>query len=137
MPTLHASLLAQLKLHSGNGTSHTGNASYLGNTHASYHISNPIKHKIAKEFLKAHPDLSFKEFVALLTALFAAPSYDEKAMAAMLIGEAAVLLLRGIVWRLNVRICGLCRGILRSAEFDSAEQSVRGGYLTLYIIQGV
>lgn len=88
MPTLHASLLASLKRHSGNGTSHTGNASYLGNAHASYRISNPIKHRIAKEFLKAHKDLSFKEFVALLNALFAAPSYDEKAMAAMLIGEA-------------------------------------------------
>jgi 3-methyladenine DNA glycosylase AlkD len=88
MSTLHSSLLAGLKRHSNHGTSHTGNASYLGNTHASYHISNPIKHRIAKEFLKAHKDLSFKEFVALLNALFAAPSYDEKAMAAMLIGEA-------------------------------------------------
>jgi 3-methyladenine DNA glycosylase AlkD len=87
-PTLHASLLSALKQHAGNGTKHSGNATYLGNSHSSYHISNPIKHKIAKEFLKTHKDISFKEFVGLVDALFAAGSYDEKSMAAMLIGYA-------------------------------------------------
>ena len=88
MPSLHSSLLAELKRHAGNGTKHSWNAGYLGNAHVSYHISNPIKRKIAREFLAAHKDMSFREFIGLLDALFAAPSYDEKATAALLIGYA-------------------------------------------------
>jgi len=88
MPTLHSQLLTELKRHAGNGTKHTGNAGYLGNAHFSYHISNPVHRVLAREFLAAHKDLSFREFVALLDALFAAPSHDEKSMAALLIGYA-------------------------------------------------
>jgi len=88
MPSLHSQLLTELKRHAGKGTKHTGNAGYLGNAHFSYHISNPVKRVLAREFLAAHKDLSFREFVALLDALFAAPSHDEKSMAALLIGYA-------------------------------------------------
>ena len=46
------------------------------------------KRKSAKDFLKNHKDISFKEFVALLDVLFKAKSYDEKSLAAILIGYA-------------------------------------------------
>jgi 3-methyladenine DNA glycosylase AlkD len=69
MPTLHSQLLTELKRHAGNGTQHTGNAGYLENAPASYHISNPVKRVVAWEFL-------------------AAPSHDEKSMAAMILGYA-------------------------------------------------
>lgn len=85
---LHKEFIADLKKYSGRGTKHSGNASYLGNAHFSYHIANPIKREIAKAFLKRHSDLSHKEFVGLLDDLFQGTSHDEKSIAAMLLGYA-------------------------------------------------
>src|SRR5258708_5194569 len=84
--SLHQEILSNLKKYSGQGTKHSANASYLGNTHFSYNISNPIQRSIIKEFIKNHPDISFVEFSELLDLLFASNSHDEKSIAGMLIG---------------------------------------------------
>lgn len=82
----HARLLASLKKHSGKGTNHTKDSAYLGNTHFSYDVSNPLKRQIIKEFIAKHREISLAEFIALLDSLFAARSYDEKSIAGMLVG---------------------------------------------------
>lgn len=86
----HGEILSELEKHSGHGTKHSGNAAYLGNTHFSYHISNPVRRDIAKAFLKTHKDISFKEFAQLLDALFKGKSHDEKSIAAMLLEYSKV-----------------------------------------------
>ncbi len=45
--------------------------------------------------------------------------------------------MRGIAWRLGVRLRAFCRVILRGAEFDLPEECVRGGDLPFYFIQGI
>lgn len=87
---LHGEILSELEKHSGRGTKHSGNAAYLGNTHFSYHISNPVKRDITKTFLKNHKDVSPKEFLGLLDALFSGKSHDEKSIAAMLLEYSKV-----------------------------------------------
>jgi 3-methyladenine DNA glycosylase AlkD len=82
----HKEILVEFQKHGGHGTSHSGNSSYLGNGHFSYHLSNPVKRDIAQRFVRKHKEMSFGEFSALLDELFAGPSYDEKSFAAMLIG---------------------------------------------------
>ncbi len=84
--TLHQEILTNLKKHSGKGTKHTGNVAYLGNDHFSYHISNPIKRTIIKEFVSRHKDISLQEFTDLLDVLFESSSHDEKSIAGMLLG---------------------------------------------------
>ncbi|MEI8061668.1 MAG: DNA alkylation repair protein [bacterium] len=81
----HQEIVAEFKKHSGQGTEHSWNSSYLGHTHFTYNTSNPIKRKIAKEFVKKHKDISNKEFKSLLDALYTSPSYDEKSFASMLL----------------------------------------------------
>ena len=61
-------------------------AGYLGNGHFSYHISNPVKWNILKDFVKKHKEISLEEFTGLLDILYSGASYDEKSIAGMLIG---------------------------------------------------
>lgn len=82
---LHKEILSELRKHSGRGTKHSGNAAYLGNAHFSYHISNPLKRKIVKDFIGKHKDISPKEFIGLLNTLFAGRSHDEKSIAGLLL----------------------------------------------------
>jgi 3-methyladenine DNA glycosylase AlkD len=90
MPTnLHAEILLELKKNAGHGTAHSGDTSYLGNAHFSYHISTPVKRKIAKAFLKERCEISPEDFLNLLNGLFKAKSFDEKAIATELLGHSA------------------------------------------------
>jgi len=84
----HKEIEGELKKHAGHGTTHSDNPNYHGSSHFSYHTSNPVKRKIAKEFLRKHKNLSQKEFVDLLNALYKARSHDEKHVAGMLLGYA-------------------------------------------------
>jgi 3-methyladenine DNA glycosylase AlkD len=86
----HQEILSGLKKYSGQGTKHSGNAAYLGNDHLSYHISNPLKRKIALQFVRTHRDISFQDFLALLDLLYASESHDEKSIAGMPIGYYAL-----------------------------------------------
>lgn len=83
---LHSEILLALKKHAGLSTKHSGSAGYLGNSHFSYRISVPIQRDIARAFLRKHKEISPKEFFGLAHVLFTGRSYDEKAMAAMLLG---------------------------------------------------
>jgi 3-methyladenine DNA glycosylase AlkD len=87
---LRAEILFQLKKHSGRGTKHSGDAAYLGNAHFSYHISTPVKRNIAKTFVKTRGEISPAEFLRLLDGLFRGKSYDEKAIAAELLGFSPI-----------------------------------------------
>lgn len=84
---LREEILFELRRYSGHGTKHSGNAAYLGNTHFSYHISNPVKRKIAKEFIR---DIPLEEFVGLLNALFEGKSHEEKSIAGVLLEYSKV-----------------------------------------------
>ncbi len=81
----HREILSELKKHAGHGTSHSGNGSYSGNEHFSYHLSAPLRKEITRAFLRKHKDMPFGEFPDLLDALFAAPSHDEKLIASIFI----------------------------------------------------
>lgn len=85
---LHSEILREFKKHAGRGTQHSGSTSYLGNNHFSYRISVPVLRDIARAFLRKHEGISPQEFLGLTHALFKGRSYDEKAMAAMLLGYA-------------------------------------------------
>lgn len=82
---LHKYLVTEFKKKSGNGTKHSWDYSYLGHKHFSYHISNPVKHKIVKEFFGKFNDLDFKTFKKLLDILYAGKSYDEKSVGGKLL----------------------------------------------------
>jgi 3-methyladenine DNA glycosylase AlkD len=86
---LHAEILLELKKHSRRGPSDFDIAGYLGNAHFSYHIPTPVKRQIAKAFLKERREISPKEFLTMLNGLFSGKSYDEKAIAAELLGHSA------------------------------------------------
>ncbi len=82
---LHEEIHSKFEQHSGRGTEHSWNSNYLGHSHFTYHISIPIKRKIAKEFVKKNKDISIKEFKSLLDTLYSSTSYDEKSFASMLL----------------------------------------------------
>jgi 3-methyladenine DNA glycosylase AlkD len=87
---LLAEILLQLRKHSGRGTTHSGNAAYLGNAHFSYHVSTPVKREIAKAFVRERKEISPQEFLRLLDALFRGRSHDEKVLAAILLGYSEI-----------------------------------------------
>ena len=84
----HRQILQQIKEKSGKGTQHTSLDSYLGNTHFRYPISVPVLRTIAKDWMKAHRDLTAKEFAGLLTAFIEGESGTEKNMAGILLDNA-------------------------------------------------
>ena len=84
----HRQILQQIKEKSGKGTQHTSLDSYLGNTHFRYPISVPVLRTIAKDWMKAHRDLTAKEFAVLLTAFIKGESGTEKNMAGILLDNA-------------------------------------------------
>jgi 3-methyladenine DNA glycosylase AlkD len=85
---LHREIVLELEKRAGRGTRHSDNPGYDGSTHFSYHISVPVKRKIAREFLSRHKDLFQKEFTELVDSLYKATSIDEKHMAGLLLGYA-------------------------------------------------
>lgn len=88
MHPLHEELLHLIVSKSGKGTQHTFSDSYLGNDHPRYPISNPVLRSIAKDWMKAHRDLSPKEFCALLSSLNKGKSSTEKCFVGILMGYA-------------------------------------------------
>src|SRR5688572_2191570 len=82
--SLHHRILLQIKKSSGKSTAHTFLDGYLGNSHFRYPISAPILRQIARDWMKAHRDLSAKDFATLLTDLIEAESATEKTMAGIL-----------------------------------------------------
>jgi len=81
----HDDILELIRKNSGNPTRHTFLNSYLGNEHPRYPISAPLLGKIAKDWMRAHRELTAKTFGALLTSLVKGESSTEKCMAGVLL----------------------------------------------------
>lgn len=83
---LHAEILKLIRKNSGKPTQHTFLNSYLGNDHPRYPISSAPLRAIAKEWMRAHRNLSPDEFAEVLTSLTEGESCTEKMMAGILMG---------------------------------------------------
>ena len=83
---LHAEILKLIRKKSGKPTQHTFLNSYLGNDHPRYPISSGPLREIAKEWMRAHRNLSPDEFADVLTSLIEGESCTEKMMAGILMG---------------------------------------------------
>lgn len=59
--------------------------SYLLSGHTYYGVPVPTRRKIAKMWLKEHPDLLKKEFFEVIDALFTGTSHEEKTIAAIIL----------------------------------------------------
>jgi len=51
---------------------------YGGNADLSLHITNPVLHKIAKDFVKSHKDISLEDLVEMIHLLYKGKYDDEK-----------------------------------------------------------
>jgi 3-methyladenine DNA glycosylase AlkD len=81
----HREILTLIEDNSGKATQHTFLDSYLGNDHPRYPISAPVLRRIAKDWMKAHKDLTAEKFSTLLSSLIEARSSTEKCMAGILL----------------------------------------------------
>lgn len=85
MNPLHKEILVQIQQHAGKPTHHTFLDGYLGNSHPRYPISIPALRTIAREWMKAHRELSVSKFGALLSSLIKGKSSTEKCMVGILL----------------------------------------------------
>lgn len=81
----HKEILKLIEGNSGKATQHTFLDSYLGNDHPRYPISAPVLRSIAKDWMRAHRDLSSQEIADMLTSLIEGKSSTEKCMAGILL----------------------------------------------------
>jgi 3-methyladenine DNA glycosylase AlkD len=117
--SLHREIVSELEKHAGQGTKHSNNPKYHGSAHFSYHISSPVKRKMAKELLAKHKPLFQKEFTELVDSLYKARSLDEKHIAGMLLGYA-----KSHRWNISPRVVNSWLDHLEGwAEIDSLCQS--------------
>lgn len=79
----HEEILKLIRENSGKPLRDSLN-SYLGNDHLRYPITNPELRVIAKDWMRAHRDLSSDEFRDVLTSLIEGESSTEKMMAGIL-----------------------------------------------------
>lgn len=87
----HAEILELIKRKSGVATKHTFLDSYLGNSHPRYPINAPALRSIAKDWMRAHKDLSAKEVATMLTSLAQGVSSTEKIMVGILLDNTTKL----------------------------------------------
>jgi 3-methyladenine DNA glycosylase AlkD len=85
----HQEILKLIQKNSGKPTQHTFLDSYLGNDHMRYPIAAPALRAIAKEWMRAHRDLTSKELAGLLTSFIEGESSTEKVMAGIMMGYSA------------------------------------------------
>lgn len=88
MNKYHQEVLSQIVERSGVATQHTFLDGYLGNSHPRYAINAPTLRSIAKDWMRAHRDMTSKEFVAMLTSLAEGKSGTEKVMLGILLDNA-------------------------------------------------
>lgn len=84
MNRYHREILRQIEKSAGKPTQHTFSDSYLGNNNPRYPISAPLLRSIAREWMRAHKDLTTKEFTELLDSLVKGKSSTEKVMSGIL-----------------------------------------------------
>lgn len=128
MNKYHQQILKEIKRYTGKGTKHSWNNNYLGTNSYRYHISNPIKRQIIKNWIKNHKDINYKEFQQLLTGLYQGQSYEEKTIAGYLLGylpkfreNIDINLLDSWLGKLNgwAEVDSTCQGNFTAAELLS------------------
>lgn len=77
-----------IKEKSGKATQHTHLDNYLGNSHPRYPIDSPTLRVIAKDWMRAHRDMTEKQFTTMLTSLVQGESGTEKVMVGILLDNA-------------------------------------------------
>lgn len=84
----HQEVLSLIEKRSGVATQHTFLDNYLGNSHPRYAINAPTLRTIAKDWMKAHREMTSKEFAAMLTSMAKGESSTEKVMVGILLDNA-------------------------------------------------
>lgn len=83
----HSEILKVLRKHAGKGTKskRESEKNYVGTTKLCYSIKASVKRQIVKDWLKKHPELSFPEYLELLSSLCRGKSHDEISIAGKLL----------------------------------------------------
>lgn len=84
----HKEVLDLIITNATGGTQHTFLDGYLGNSHMRYAINAPKMRAIAKEWMRAHREMTAKEFAAMLTSMAEGESGTEKVMVGVLLDNA-------------------------------------------------
>lgn len=84
----HEEVLSLIRAKSETPTQHTFLDGYLGNSHPRYPINAPALRLIAKDWMRAHRDMSADEFSAMLTSMVEGKSGTEKVMVGVLLDNA-------------------------------------------------
>jgi 3-methyladenine DNA glycosylase AlkD len=88
MNKYHQEVLSLIEQKSGVGTQHTFVDSYLGNSHPRYAINAPTLRTIAKDWMRAHKEMSAKDLGVMLTSMAEGKSGTEKMMVGILLDNA-------------------------------------------------
>lgn len=88
MNPYHQEVLSLIEEKSGTPTKHTHLDSYLGNSHPRYAINNPTLRGIAKDWMRAHRDMTSRQFATMLTSMVKGKSGTEKMMVGILLDYA-------------------------------------------------
>lgn len=87
MNTYHKELLKKFKADAKptHATGYFDLDKYLGNTDPKYHLSNPDMRKLAKDWVKAHKEISVKDFTDMMRSLYKGKSFEEKVFGGLLL----------------------------------------------------
>lgn len=85
MNRLHQDVLKMIRQRAGKEVKE--GSSYEGHEDIKYSLSRPKERQLAKDFLKAHPEIKFKEFIGLIDSLYQAESTNEKSVAGLLLAN--------------------------------------------------
>ncbi len=118
--TAYDDLIARMRSHSGQGTTHSADPKYMGSENESWNISVPVRRKVLKEWKRAHADLTQSQFDKILESLAHGSSYDEKVLLGLVL-EAFPHLRQKVSPRSVQKWIGHLSGW---AEIDSLCQSV-------------
>ncbi|OGK25930.1 hypothetical protein A3C28_00620 [Candidatus Roizmanbacteria bacterium RIFCSPHIGHO2_02_FULL_39_9] len=121
----HLQILNELKKYPPRPAKHNAK-NYIGSGSIQYHVSNPIKWKIASEWKKKNKNISYEEFKALLYSLNEGKSHDEKSFVGRLLQlfpqYRNLILPKDLdMWLENVRgwaeVDGLCQNNFTYQDF--------------------
>ena len=81
----HKKIIQTLKQASRPIESFTSSDSYILSGHFYYNVPVPVRRQIAKDYVKENKEISFSDFVSLLTLLYEGVSHEEKTIASYLL----------------------------------------------------
>jgi len=83
----HLEILREIKKNAGkNGKETAWVKKYMGTNKIFYCLKSETKKKIAKDWIKNHPDIPLLDYIELLNSLFAGESHEEISVASLLLG---------------------------------------------------